>query len=145
MIRSHECLLRYGDPEEEKSLTVLQVPFDLRAGAIPTKIYCNKDLVQPLLNAFTLLKSRHLSERIKTWDGCFNIRNKKNRSVQKSLSLHSWGLAIDIDAAWNRVGRTPTLNPGIVACFKESGFDWGGDWKGKDVDGMHFQLSKFPG
>jgi len=30
----------------------------------------------------------------------------------------------------------------LVQCFKDAGFDWGGDWT--RPDGMHFQLAKLP-
>jgi hypothetical protein len=55
------------------------------------------------------------------------------------MSLHSWGIAIDVNAAWNGLGKEPTLTPEFVKCFTDAGFDWGGTWKRKD--GMHFQLS----
>ena len=58
----------------------------------------------------------------------------------RSLSLHSWGIAIDVNPKTNALGKTPTLSPAFVACFKETGFDWGGDWKRRD--GMHFQLAQ---
>jgi hypothetical protein len=31
------------------------------------------------------------------------------------------------------------MSPELVACFKDAGFDWGGEWS--KPDGMHFQLS----
>ena len=34
--------------------------------------------------------------------------------------------------------KEPTLSAGFVKCFKDAGFDWGGDWSIRD--GMHFQL-----
>ena len=75
---------------------------------------------------------------LKTWDGCFNIR--KQRGSLLSMSLHSWGVAIDVNAAWNGLGKVPQLTPAFVKACKDAGFDWGGEWKRKD--GMHFQLSK---
>ena len=72
---------------------------------------------------------------LKTWDGCFNVRRKRGL---KSLSLHSWGIAIDVNAAWNGLGKEPTLSKEFVQCFIDAGFDWGGTWTRKD--GMHFQL-----
>jgi len=120
-------------------MTVLTVPSDLRIGAVPARVYCNRDLVQPLLRAFENLRDANLADEIRTWDGCFNIRSKR---VNQSLSLHSWGLAIDINALWNQLGKTPTLPANVVLCFLEAGFEWGGTW---DVpDGMHFQLKEFP-
>jgi hypothetical protein len=56
------------------------------------------------------------------------------------MSLHSWGIAIDVNAFENGLGQTPKLSAGFVKCFTDNGFDWGGVWK--RLDSMHFQLSK---
>ena len=139
MITSTQALARYGDARTEAGMTLLTVPPDLRIGAVPARIYCNRDLVQPLLRAFENLRDANLADEIKTWDGCFNIRSKK---VNQSLSLHSWGLAIDINASWNQLGKTPTLPANVVLCFLEAGFEWGGTWD--TPDGMHMQLARLP-
>lgn len=153
MITSKDCLKKYGSPIDDdttltvnkntkfeyKWMTLWDVPADINASitTIPNKIYCNKDLVLPLEAAFRNIIQRNLVPQFKTWDGCFNIRNKRGLS---SLSLHSWGLAIDINAAWNQLNKQPTMSKELVSCFTEVGFDWGGAWT--RPDGMHFQLSK---
>jgi hypothetical protein len=137
MITQKDCLARYGEPEKEKGMTLWDVPTDLEIGVIPKKIYCNKDLVAPLEKAFKNIIDRGLIAELKTWDGCFNIRKKRGAI---SVSLHSWGVAIDINAAWNGFGKTPTMSKTLVSCFKDAGFDWGGEWT--KPDGMHFQLAK---
>ena len=139
MITSKQCLLRYGAPELEKSMVLWDVPTELELGALPKRVYCNKDLAKPLEAAFSNIVRRGLAGQVKTWDGCFNIRRKKSNA---SPSLHSWGLAIDINAAWNGYNKPVTMSKELVQCFKDAGFDWGGDWIIKD--GMHFQLSAFP-
>lgn len=58
------------------------------------------------------------------------------------MSLHSWGLAIDFNAAWNGFGKTPTMSPELVKCFTDAGLDWGGTWS--RPDGMHFEIAKLP-
>ena len=124
-------------------MVLWDVPKDYEVGAVPNKIYCNKLMVKPLEKAFFFVKTRKLEAEIKTWDGCFNIRKKRGNA---SPSLHSWGLAIDINAAWNGYNKPPTMSKELVQCFKDAGFDWGGDWglgeKGnwKGCDSMHFQL-----
>ena len=141
MIDSKQALDRYGDPEREVNMTLFDVPTHLELGAIPKRIYCNKDLVKPLTAALTNVVDRQLVRHIRTWDGCFNIRKKRN---SRTASLHSWGLAIDINAAWNRQGSTPTMSLLLVKAFTDAGFEWGGTWRGKSIDGMHFQLKEFP-
>lgn len=118
-------------------MTLWDVPTTLEIGEIPKRIYCNRDMVAPLAKAFeNLIATGHVKE-LRTWDGCFNIRKKRGAS---SSSLHSWGIAIDVNAAWNGFGKQPVLSAGFVKCFKDAGFDWGGDWTKKD--GMHFQLAR---
>lgn len=139
MVTSAQCLKKWGDPtivtNELKYMTVWDVPTHLEIGVIPKKLYCNKQIVAPLIQAFTNLIDRKLVNELKTWDGCFNVRRKRGL---KSLSLHSWGIAIDVNAAWNGLGKEPTLSKEFVQCFIDAGFDWGGTWTRKD--GMHFQL-----
>lgn len=137
MIKSADCLRVIGEPELEKDMVVWDVPAHLEMGAIPKKLYCNKRMVGPLTTAFTNIIARGLVVQLKTWDGCFNIRKKRGGATP---SLHSWGLAIDINAAWNGFGKVPTMSKELVACFTDAGFDWGGTWS--KPDGMHFQLSK---
>jgi hypothetical protein len=139
MITSKDCFAKYGDPSsnERRFMIVWDVPTALEHGSIPKRIYCNKDLIPLLEKAFKNVNDRGISIQIKTWDGCFNIRKKRGAA---SMSLHSWGLAIDINAAWNGFGKKPTMSPELVKCFTDAGLDWGGVWKRQD--GMHFQIAK---
>ena len=136
MVTSQQALKKYGDPNLENNMTLWDVPNHLEIGVIPKRIYCNKDLVAPLSQAFTNLISSGRVSELKTWDGCFNKRKKRGLN---SMSLHSWGIAVDVNAAWNGLNATPTLSKEFVKCFTDAGFDWGGTWTRKD--GMHFQLS----
>ena len=137
MVTSADCLRKYGDPEKQTSLVIYDVPAELEVGVIPKKIYCNKDMVGPLEQAFRNLIARGHVNELKSWDGCFNIRKKRGLS---SMSLHSWAIAVDVNAATNALGAKPTLSEGFVKCFTDAGFEWGGTWK--RADGMHFQLAK---
>ena len=138
MVTSRDCFKKYGEPSPSNHcMTLWDVPAHLEIGVIPKRIYCNKDLVIPLQKAFeNLIKTGHVSE-LKTWDGCFNIRNIRG---SKAMSLHSWGIAVDVNAFENGLWKEPKLSPGFVKCFTDAGFDWGGVWQRKD--GMHFQLAK---
>lgn len=138
MVTSNQALKKYGQPSDSNPwLTLWDVPTELEIGVIPKRIYCNKDMVKPLENAFRNLIKTDCVKELKTWDGCFNIRNKRGLS---SMSLHSWGIAIDVNAFENGLNQTPKLSKEFVKCFTDAGFDWGGTWTRKD--GMHFQLSK---
>lgn len=153
MVTSKACYAKYGDPNlletQQKHLIVWQVPDEIResfshvrhsaVGTIgfPKKIYLNKDMQKPLETALNNLIVSGVAGEMKTWDGCFIIRQKRGL---KSMSLHSWGIAIDVNAFENGLGVKPVLSNDFVHCFKAAGFDWGGDWKTR-VDGQHFQLS----
>ena len=135
MVTSAQALKKYGDPVKELGMTLWDVPTELEIGVIPKRLYCNRDMVSPLTKAFTNLIDKGFVKELKTFDGCFNIRKKRGLS---SMSLHAWGLAIDVNATWNGLHKTPQLSAGFVKCFTDVGFDWGGTWTRKD--GMHFQL-----
>jgi hypothetical protein len=137
MITPDDCLKKYGDPVREKSMVPWQVPTSLQKGKIPKRVYCNIDMVQPLYAAFENLIYRNKVDELRSWDGCFSIRKMRGST---KMSLHSWGVAIDVNAAENPLGAAPKLSPEFVRCFADAGFDWGGTWA--RPDGMHFQLSK---
>ena len=146
MVTSAQALKKYGDPTLEKSMIVWDVPTELEIGVIPKKIYCNKDMVNPLSLAFKYLIERNFIKELKTWDGCFNIRKKRGLN---SASLHSWGIAIDINASDNPLGKTreelvamgkKPFSEGFLQCFRDAGFTCGADWKNRP-DFMHMELA----
>jgi hypothetical protein len=136
MVTPKMALAKYGDPVKESNMVLWDVPAELEIGVIPKRLYCNKDIIGPLSAAFSNLIHRGFISELKTFDGCFNIRKQRGAASQ---SLHSWGIAIDVNAAWNGLGKVPQLTDGFVKCFTDAGFDWGGTWK--RLDGMHFQLA----
>ena len=139
MITSSDCFKRFGAPETELHMVLWDVPSELEVGVIPKRIYCNRVMIEPLTKAFRNIIDRRLVAELITWDGCFNIRKKKG---SLAVSLHAWGLAIDINAAWNGWKKKPTMSKELVACFTDAGFEWGGRWAAQD--GMHFQLARLP-
>lgn len=137
-VTSNQCLLRFGDPSTEKYMVLFPLStWQPKIHSLPGRVYCNKLLPPLLAKALDNVIARGLQEQIKTWDGCFQIRNKRGAA---SPSLHSWGLAIDINAAWNQFGKPPTMSLDLVKCFTDAGFEWGGRWH--TPDGMHFQIGK---
>ena len=141
MVTSQQCIDYYGSPDVvfERKWMVLWVP-PPTIKAMPRRIYCHRVLMPLLAQAVEYIIERGLEEQVKTWDGCFNVRVKKGNN--SSLSLHSWGLAIDINAAWNGFGQKPTMGAELIACFIDAGFEWGGLWQ--KPDGMHFQPKVLP-
>jgi hypothetical protein len=110
-----------------------------------TSIVGHKLLEEPLKKALHLVCDRGLAHELKTYDGCWNIRPMKS---SQSLSVHSWGLALDFNAStcpfqnsssstWPNLVRD--LSDDFVSCFAAAGFEWGGLWRSVK-DPMHFQL-----
>jgi len=163
MITAQDCFRKYGEPGTGRNMVMWDVPTELEIGVIPKRIYCNKDLIAPLSKAFENLINRCTEDgvnayvdELQTWDGCYNHRpirgyEKKYEAAMKAgnyqeaikyLSMHSWAIAVDVNASENGLGKEPKLSAGFVKCFMDAGFDWGG--KFKRADGMHFQLAKLP-
>ena len=100
------------------------------------RIYCNRDLHDPLTWALETLYERGILEQLKTFDGCFNLRDV--RGVPGKPSAHSYAIALDLNAATNALGSDGTLTAEFVKCFTDQGFVWGGTFTRKDP--MHFTL-----
>jgi hypothetical protein len=70
------------------------------------------------------------------YGGSFNYRLIRGRS---ELSNHSFAIAIDIAPTGNELGKKVGKMPAFaVKAFKDQGFRWGGDYKGRK-DWMHFE------
>jgi hypothetical protein len=150
MVTSQQALKKYGQPDllatQSKNMIMWDVPAELEIGVIPKKLYCNKDMIEPLTKAFKNLISTGCVKELKTWDGCFNIRKKRGLT---SMSLHSWGIAIDVNSFSNPLGlnreqiRARRLTPfseEFLQCFRDAGFDCGADWEDRP-DFMHMQIA----
>jgi hypothetical protein len=80
--------------------------------------------------------------RLRVFDGSFNFRLKRG---SLALSMHSYGIAFDFDAARNPMGEVLGLrgfqpHSTLVQAFKSVGAKWGGDFHGRK-DPMHFQFT----
>jgi hypothetical protein len=55
------------------------------------------------------------------------------------LSLHAFGIALDLNVPGNQRGTTGEIDRRVVAIFEKWGFTWGGTWH--YTDPMHFELN----
>lgn len=147
---------RYGHPDKVNNLLIWDVPSKLEIGVIPKRIYCNADFIPMLEKGFGNLIDRGHVDELKTYDGVYNKRpirgyEKKYEALMRAgriedaikyLSIHSWAGAIDLNAAWNKLGGKSSLTKDFVLCLTDAGMEWGGSWK--RVDPMHFQMGKLP-
>jgi len=155
MVTSKDCLSKYGDPNlietQNKYFEIwvvsenfLKAFSHVRFSAVgtigfPKKIFINKDFRPLLEKSLQNVIDRGLERELKTWDGVFIIRQKRGLT---SLSLHSWAVAVDINAFENQLNKEPKLSKEFVRCFTDCGLEWGGTWARKD--GMHFQIGNLP-
>lgn len=137
MVTQQDCFDKYGDPHNHFNMILWNVPAEYLVGVIPRRIYCNKDIVKPLEKTFeNLIITGHIEE-LKTWDGCYCIRQIRNG---KGYSLHSWGIAVDVNAFENQMGTAGKLSIDFIKCFVNAGFINGLSFK--RFDPMHFELKE---
>jgi hypothetical protein len=105
------------------------------------RVRCHRRLFPQLRLALNEIGAQGLGSQVKTdqFAGCFSPRFI-GRDPDGRLSAHSWGAAVDINAAENPLGRPPTMHDGVVHAFMAAGFKWGGEWL--IPDGMHFEWAR---
>jgi hypothetical protein len=99
----------------------------------------NKVMLPQLRAALSEVVARGLSSKIYHYDGCYVPRFIAH-DPSKGLSFHTYGTAIDLNAAQNQRGTVGEMDRQVVAIFKKWGFAWGGDWS--YTDPMHFELAR---
>ncbi len=152
--KQSECLKLFGNPSaagwQAKQCVSVPVPWAMSMGAIPIKrIVINKIAADSLAKVLTKIWDRcdHTQSKIHSagcdcFSGSFAVRPIRGGSAP---SMHSFALAIDIDAPNNPLAapasKTKLKADGIVVrAFKEEGWIWGGDWTGRR-DAMHVQYA----
>lgn len=144
-----EAVARYGPivngvwANETQWCTMFQVPPDISQMWIntvtkqpTTHLYCNKDLAKPLAEVLRNIRDRGLISELRSFDGCLEIRDV--RAEPGKPSAHSYGLAIDINAATNQLGTIGDMSFGLGECFVDEGLYWGRNFKRRDP--MHFSV-----
>lgn len=142
---------------ERNNLALIVPPFKMAMGEIKiTRIRVNKACAASLLRVLENLRdaANGRQEDLDFWGvsrfgGCFNYRPMRGLST---LSMHSYGCAVDLDPARNGLGdRTPRFAefPVVLEAFRAEGWKWGGDWNGNGLtsderrcDGMHWQATR---
>lgn len=101
------------------------------------KLYVHRDMAGPLERALAAARVQCPDYAVRTI-GCWAVRYK--RTATKQLSVHAYGLAVDINADTNPMRRpiTTDMPPLFVDAFMREGFTWGGTFPTPDP--MHFQL-----
>ncbi len=101
------------------------------------RVTCHRRMFAPLRRALTRLARRGLARLVDRGDyaGCYAPRRIPSSGT---LSLHAWGLAVDVNASRNPQGSPPDQDPRLVRALERAGLWWGGRWP-TVPDGMHFE------
>jgi hypothetical protein len=103
------------------------------------RVTCHRLMVRQLRPALQEIVDRGLADKIHVneYGGCYVPRFIAS-DPSKPISLHTWGIAIDLNVPGNLRGVAGDIDRTVVAIFKKWGFRWGGDWA--YTDPMHFEL-----
>jgi hypothetical protein len=151
IVRSVELKRRFGEfsvrlPYGEDWITIdpawVRREIVTRDMPILGSVTCHRAMMAPLRRVLTSLQRRGLGHLVDPGDyaGCHAPRRIPGSG---SLSLHAWGLAIDVNAAANPPGPDSDQDPRLVRAFERAGFTWGGRWP-TAPDPMHFELQQRP-
>ncbi|MEP7089794.1 MAG: M15 family metallopeptidase [Nocardioidaceae bacterium] len=101
----------------------------------------NRGMLPQLRAALDEVVRRGLTSAIhpSEYAGCYVPRFIANDPA-KGLSLHSWGMAVDLNVPGNQRGTVGEMDRRVVSIFKRWGFAWGGDWN--YTDPMHFEMAR---
>ncbi len=102
---------------------------------------CNRAVETAFHALFAAWAKADVLRWLRTFDGSYIYRATRGSG---SLSPHSYGMAIDLDAQWNQLGWGPEqyeMHPDVVAIAEQLGFTWGGRFSRPDA--MHFQYGSY--
>lgn len=115
---------------------------------VVTKIRVHRKVADSVLRILNAIKDHYGSQaaieaaRMHLYGGAYAYRPKRGGS---SLSVHSYGCAIDLDPERNGYGvkydeRKGMMPAAVVAILQAEGWVWGGRWS--KADAMHFQAAR---
>jgi hypothetical protein len=152
---TRETIAKYGKPNVtgEGYLTTIQLPYPMRIAwdldTTVTRMRCHKDVADKFLNVFNEIHRVYGYAKIKElgidlFGGCFNFRLMRGG---KDWSKHSWGIAIDLDPARNKLKETsrtarfarPEYKKMIDIFYKHGFISLGVE---KNYDWMHFEIKQ---
>jgi hypothetical protein len=137
----------FGKPGDESNLVSFTFPYPTYYGGKRVRTgRCHKKVKDSLLRVLTEIgklygQDRGIMEEAEDYGGIYNYRPKRGGS---SLSLHSWGIAIDLDADDNTFRNSWPMQSDmpleIMECFAREGWLAAGAFWG--YDSMHFQATQ---
>lgn len=118
------------------------VAANIRTENVPIlgRVTCHRVMLPQLRAALAEVAAEGLAGEIHAseYGGCY-VPRFIGRDPSKGLSLHTWGIAVDLNVSGNQRGVAGEIDRRVVNIFKRWGFAWGGDWAWTDP--MHFELA----
>lgn len=112
-------------------------------GTVPIlgEVTCHRIAFPQLAAALAEIEREGLAKEIDVseYGGCY-VPRFIGRDPRRGLSMHAFGLAIDLNVSENHLGTHGRINPEVVEIFERWGFLWGGRWSPPDP--MHFELAR---
>lgn len=119
------------------------VATNIATGSVPIlgSVTCHRVMFPQLGAALAEIENRKLAREIdvKEFGGCY-VPRFIDRDRRGALSMHAFGLAIDLNVSENYMGTRGNMDPKVVEIFEKWGFEWGGRWSRPDP--MHFELDR---
>lgn len=119
------------------------VAANITTGTVPIlgTVRCHRIMIPQLAAALGEIAEAGLAEEIHAGDyaGCY-VPRFIDRDPRRGLSMHAFGLAVDLNASTNGLGTHGDMHPDVVRIFQKWGFAWGGLWS--QPDPMHFELAR---
>ena len=137
---------------QSNNLTTFIAPYPLTLSwdlsKTATRVTCHKKVAGSLKSVLQAILDHYgsveavKSARMHLYGGCYEFRNIGG---SHTLSVHSFGAAIDLDPENNPRGKRYQTGIGmmpqaVIDIFKAEGWKWGGDFSTKP-DCMHFQAT----
>lgn len=157
--------LVFGHPMPDELDELLPYKAEIEAGLVMVDVMVRTEPHGPLKPIKCQIQ-RHVADNFKAamdeikehpevafvWGGSYWFRGMNNGKSNPKASIHSLGLAFDVNTKDNPYKRDSypddayrmrTPNHPIVAAFVKRGWVWGGNWgkKSGEPDYMHFEFS----
>jgi hypothetical protein len=119
------------------------VASNITTGTVPIlgSVRCHRIMIPQLSAALQEIADVGLASEIRPGDyaGCY-VPRFIDRDPRRGLSMHAFGLAVDLNVSTNGLGTRGDMHPRIFEIFQKWGFAWGGFWGRPDP--MHFELAR---
>ena len=127
----------YIDPD------VSWVAANITTASVPIlgSVRCHRIMLPQLGAALGEIQDAGLAGQIRPGEyaGCY-VPRFIDRDPRRGLSMHAFGLAVDLNTSTNQLGTRGDMHPDVVRIFEKWGFAWGGWWSRPDP--MHFELAR---